>query len=798
MKDCRVERCTFRWAGNTSKCLSFCGLESSGHEYRTKGDLLCLSDCQVSDEKQSVRVMHTPTAQETMPFRAFLILIGFSALALVLYAIRQCFIISKSVFVLSRNFTLSGFSRRFTFKALGIWRLVLHDRESIHIPQVREIAREARLKRARILIWCGLHGAAFLIAFRLFVLFGHKTLFVGAPACWSCYNSLVHPTWYTDEFELQQYIDESDLPPAVLFEIMAFTLLQIPSLVTLRNLDIANVIFSLMWGHKCFVMGDVAYTASAMWLGICRAVTGVGFGNSHMAVPLHALVSGVQLVSIFLVPDTRRTMQRAFLEMTMCGSFIIFLLFLERVDLNQATYAYNKRRDKQSLSLASGLLKVVCDVVVHLDAQLCIAEQCPTLATLLLHQTHGRNVLKHDFADFVCPGDRERFREWMATQSEESDNFGIHTCLMDASGGVVHVHLVAAFVSDQADDACYAIGINESDHGAFDKVPNLEGKADAAGITDLENLSNASESGCTLETVSESPGSYNGDQDLDVHMHVSRDFIITQTSQDFDRHLSADILGKALSRVFPRFPSIRPFLNNGFLEMRNLTPPALTNAIFEEFVIPTRHGCHRLDVSIVWCFLGSVDNLLSVIFQKWNRKQPLGTPAHQGPTIACKMCLVDFRGTTIELQAQASGSQSGGEAMQVVFDDHFTFLSATSKFRVWFHRLDGPVQFSSIFADCDSLVADLEKVFERLKNQEITPPVKSAPLPIRLAIPSGSCGQDVCNANVVWTVDQAVPPVEFTVTALFVRGEVQRSRKHRKRGYGGASAYKPISDRVTL
>jgi len=143
------------------------------------------------------------------------------------------------------------------------------------------------------------------------------------------------------------------------------------------------------------------------------------------------------------------------------------------------------------------LLSGMCDAVVYLDTDLCIAQPCPKLAALLLRPSGASSLMALPFLDLLPAADRNGFAQSLnaAARGLCEDDVASPVC-------VTHLHLLGAnqipfavklFSSCTFDGQCrqyHLIGIEEDseDHNRTDSLPLLELRSQQTPAPDVVGM----------------------------------------------------------------------------------------------------------------------------------------------------------------------------------------------------------------------------------------------------------------------------------------------------------------------
>jgi len=768
------DRCTFQWAANLSKCFSLCPVRSAGREWRTRTDFLCLADCDPSDEKQSILVWRAPSAFETTEFWVFIWTFWFGVFSLLLYGISLC--ANCKAFV--------GLLRHLKRRALTFYPAAKRHLFPTYPPSVYDIARGARLKRARLWFQIASHPCAFVIAIDVFMT---VTLHEDQQAgCFSCYNAIFHPTALTDRLELSGVIQESPIVPAVIVQCLCFLFLVTPAKFTHRSLNIINGLFALIWCYKAYIFGEKIYSVHSIWFLPARMLQAVAVGNFRMTAPLFVLVSCFQVVVIFVdhPPRIERREFRVVVEIITCCISCFCFWFLDRWDLHCAKATLEKFRDRRALSLASSLLDAFCEAVVHLGGDLSFAQPSPRLASLLLHRSTAAHTSKHSFASLLSPKDRDRFEAGLIAQSRQGQgapSFVLHVDLVDASKCLVPVQLTSAYVQDEDGNGCYALGVTEEGEKRLaDAMPDLchdrAGRQIGPGMVSGGGPLAWSESGGlelggehslaasgVSSASSDPPESYNADEGEVMEADCTLGCEILNATPSFQRMffpymrgkrtkpleaMPQSVVGRSLKNILISLPRIQQYLFACDREMRSgtMTPPVWTNSFDEVISLKTRSRAYLLDATVVWCFNvpdAQGQSRITLRIVSLQRRRAHGTPScppaapldmsdmSSAATFAddVRVQLWDANGMTSRVQVKARADSfflvDDVEALvSAQFTSCFKITHATRKFNNFFQANVVGRSLEACFPEGHGF-ADVADLDEKVDRGELVLPVVS-------------------------------------------------------------------------
>jgi len=205
----------------------------------------------------------------------------------------------------------------------------------------------------------------------------------------------------TEDFDLQsveQYLFFSETFPALFYMGFLIACDMCPSLVTRRNLDLANALLHGMWACRMVttVGGDYArvYKWNKYWMLVCRLWQGLIFGNAWLSILLNGCVVLVDcFVSTYFLETTQNTRNYISREFGMFFASSCVIWTFGQIQLAQPTALVSVQTMDTAATLVRGLLDCICDVVVKLDHELHLTEPqqhgASRLASELSHRHPG-------------------------------------------------------------------------------------------------------------------------------------------------------------------------------------------------------------------------------------------------------------------------------------------------------------------------------------------------------------------------------------------------------------------------
>ena len=125
------------------------------------------------------------------------------------------------------------------------------------------------------------------------------------------------------------------------------------------------------------------------------------------------------------------------------GIFVALIAVFESFILAEVRHEIDKEADQSMVSAVRAVLNTVCDVVVELDSELCLTEDVPELATvLLMNRSHSlRGTPLGSFMPLDC--DQREFERHMSARLADDVGMAdvLHTRLRDACGSIVSMEM---------------------------------------------------------------------------------------------------------------------------------------------------------------------------------------------------------------------------------------------------------------------------------------------------------------------------------------------------------------------
>eukprot|EP00930_Biecheleria_cincta_P003253 TRINITY_DN10417_c0_g2_i3.p1 TRINITY_DN10417_c0_g2~~TRINITY_DN10417_c0_g2_i3.p1 ORF type:complete len:588 (-),score=76.93 TRINITY_DN10417_c0_g2_i3:297-2060(-) len=232
-----------------------------------------------------------------------------------------------------------------------------------------------------------------------------------------------------------------------------------------------------------FTMPMVAMTQNILNFALNYFII-VQFALGLLSTSQH-LVYAANLLTVLTVTLTNSTLDKGECEYLYVDNLVrivvntvVVLFALHEVSKSIAADA--RRRIEHIVhsserSAASALLGMLCDVVLELDASLCIVDGAAKLAAVLLHSHRGILLTGEQFQNLLsCSEDREQF--WRATQASPDVDEGachmFHVRMNDSCSSQVSMELFTVKFTSVDGTSHHLVGIRE-----FTDVPpmtNLE------------------------------------------------------------------------------------------------------------------------------------------------------------------------------------------------------------------------------------------------------------------------------------------------------------------------------------
>eukprot|EP00927_Polykrikos_kofoidii_P051667 TRINITY_DN45458_c0_g1_i1.p1 TRINITY_DN45458_c0_g1~~TRINITY_DN45458_c0_g1_i1.p1 ORF type:complete len:347 (-),score=50.41 TRINITY_DN45458_c0_g1_i1:43-990(-) len=150
---------------------------------------------------------------------------------------------------------------------------------------------------------------------------------------------------------------------------------------------------------------------------------------------------------------------------------------------------------------AAVLLNSVCDATVELDANLCITNESPRLAAMLLHGP-GRSLKGSNFTQILsCQDDKDKFVGCLDARAKVVDPTTsmadvIHAKVRDSANNIVETELFVVCFAGYCDQTAYFIGIREhADHPCTPEPQEVQEVKFDASTLDVVSRSSSFELG---------------------------------------------------------------------------------------------------------------------------------------------------------------------------------------------------------------------------------------------------------------------------------------------------------------
>eukprot|EP00930_Biecheleria_cincta_P020260 TRINITY_DN15274_c0_g1_i1.p1 TRINITY_DN15274_c0_g1~~TRINITY_DN15274_c0_g1_i1.p1 ORF type:complete len:680 (+),score=62.11 TRINITY_DN15274_c0_g1_i1:74-2041(+) len=138
----------------------------------------------------------------------------------------------------------------------------------------------------------------------------------------------------------------------------------------------------------------------------------------------------------------------------------------DRLQHELAAATVDARNSRQTTSIFTSLLSVVCDVVVHLDTNLRFTKSSPHLAALLMKDGSSVCLKNQSFLGLIAPCDRPTFTQSLGSRANLAN--GEATALQlplvqmaDATGRRVQLHVFHVPYTNEDDQVLHLIGLCE-------------------------------------------------------------------------------------------------------------------------------------------------------------------------------------------------------------------------------------------------------------------------------------------------------------------------------------------------
>eukprot|EP00927_Polykrikos_kofoidii_P067375 TRINITY_DN62870_c0_g1_i1.p1 TRINITY_DN62870_c0_g1~~TRINITY_DN62870_c0_g1_i1.p1 ORF type:complete len:560 (-),score=65.35 TRINITY_DN62870_c0_g1_i1:14-1447(-) len=243
-----------------------------------------------------------------------------------------------------------------------------------------------------------------------------------------------------------------------------------------------NVWPRLRQGRGMSVWYLLATMFSLAWIWFCSTLESLGFSFVYSTfLQLFSYPCGQTLtVMIWSVAHVTLCMNSDLVSLVSAPAVVLFcdLVIVTFICLN--TYrghdyiVASVRREIEVTVTRSGncatttLLTTVCDAVVELDEKLCIVDDSPRLAAMLLHGP-GRSLKGENFSKYICNQEEESpFATRVCAQAcvdqtnTTADVF--HVSLQDSSNNIIHCEIFVVSFASYFEKIVHLVGIREN-HG---------------------------------------------------------------------------------------------------------------------------------------------------------------------------------------------------------------------------------------------------------------------------------------------------------------------------------------------
>mmetsp|Transcript_41263 Transcript_41263/g.94958 ORF Transcript_41263/g.94958 Transcript_41263/m.94958 type:complete len:600 (+) Transcript_41263:59-1858(+) len=182
---------------------------------------------------------------------------------------------------------------------------------------------------------------------------------------------------------------------------------------------------------------------------------------------------------------------------------LVFTILLERLYTTQTRLKLRSEASERVQAQAERLLSGMCDAVVRVsDDNYGILEDCPSLASLLLHKstTSMKGIV---FTDLMPPltGDREAFESFLERPKDSSTQM-IVTTLKDMASHTVCVQLFHVACVDADAQPAHIIGIRDAGEQRFSGTDTGSSCDSVTEITSVYQRTTQSDSPVNLEDIS--------------------------------------------------------------------------------------------------------------------------------------------------------------------------------------------------------------------------------------------------------------------------------------------------------
>jgi len=252
-----------------------------------------------------------------------------------------------------------------------------------------------------------------------------------------------------------------------------------------------------------------------------------------------------------------------------------FSMIMDRILQQKAELELERGKVASQLSAASSLLRLTCDAVIELDNNLCLTEDSPELAHMLMRTGPRADLKGANFLDFMAQDEAVRTHSFLESEERPSGSSltlspkrhitarAFHTRLIDSYNTKICMEVFQVRYSNMDGQKYNLLGLRD-----FTDVKSLAGENAADAITELDIAVSPSQSVSMYmsEGFSEcegSPGMSQFDSDSsELHLAVNRvgskkekDIYLDIDVEGLLVHAASsplmDLTGKSLREVFP-------------------------------------------------------------------------------------------------------------------------------------------------------------------------------------------------------------------------------------------------------
>jgi hypothetical protein len=209
------------------------------------------------------------------------------------------------------------------------------------------------------------------------------------------------------------------------------------------------------------------YEYQALMVWPLKVVQGIMFGNSQLTIALQAAMAMADMKAhaAHALRGEDEEWGYRFSQLVMFLLAGVLTRSFESLMLSEAAAMSEVKRSNRSNMLVRRLLSAMCECVVHLDSDLCIAEPCPKLASLLLRRPDPCTTLARPFVAFLPSVEQDRFKrhlvEEIRVHADEFSAYALHLNLLDANGLLVPVEVFSSFIQEADGSSFYLMGVKE-------------------------------------------------------------------------------------------------------------------------------------------------------------------------------------------------------------------------------------------------------------------------------------------------------------------------------------------------